>query len=115
MAEIGSITVDCGDAATLAAFWASVLNGKVGDGASVHFATVNGDWAGPGMMFIQVPEGKTAKNRMHLDLAAPDKEAEVVRVVEFGATVLHEKDEWGHQWVTLHDPEGNEFCISEPH
>lgn len=115
MATIGSITVDCGDAAHLAAFWAGALGGEVRDGASVHFAAVATPDAGPGLMFIQVPEGKTAKNRMHLDLAATDRGAEVERLVALGAEHLYDKDEWGHQWTTLADPEGNEFCVSEPH
>lgn len=115
MAAIGSITVDCGDAASLAAFWAGVLGSEVGEGASEHFATVVNPDPGPGMMFIQVPERKTTKNRMHLDLAATDRTAEVERLVALGAEHVHDKDEWGHQWTTLRDPEGNEFCVSHPH
>ena len=68
---------------------------------------------GPVMMFIQVPEAKAAKNRMHLDLSADDRDAEVERLVALGATRIHDKDEWGIQWTTLADPEGNEFCIAE--
>lgn len=64
------------------------------------------------MMFIAVPEGKTVKNRMHLDLQADDRAAEVARLVELGATVVHDKDEWDTRWTTLTDPEGNEFCVA---
>ena len=46
---------------------------------------------------------------------AEDREAEVARLVSLGAEHLHDKDEWGHQWSTLRDPEGNEFCVSGPH
>ena len=66
-------------------------------------------------MFIQVPEGKTVKNRVHLDLDADDVESEVTRAIALGATRIHEKDEFGMHWTTLADPEGNEFCIGSPH
>jgi predicted enzyme related to lactoylglutathione lyase len=66
----------------------------------------------PTMMFIKVPEPKSVKNRVHLDLDASDREAEVERLVGLGATVVHDKDEWGVRWTTLTDPEGNEFCVA---
>ena len=68
------------------------------------------------MMFIAVPEAKSVKNRVHLDLDADDREAEVRRLIELGATHIHDKDEWGISWTTLADPEGNEFCVGQhPH
>jgi len=60
-----------------------------------------------------VPEPKAAKNRMHVDLAAPDREAEVARLVALGATRVADMDEWGYQSTVLHDPEGNEFCVAQ--
>ncbi len=63
-------------------------------------------------MFLKVPEGKTVKNRVHLDLHADDPEAEVTRLLGLGASHVHEKKEWGSQWTTLADPEGNEFCVA---
>ena len=69
---------------------------------------------GTGMLFIPVPEGKTAKNRMHLDLSPETgtRDELVDAAVAAGATVIgdHRTPE-GHGWVTLADPEGNEFCI----
>jgi hypothetical protein len=66
------------------------------------------------MLFIPVPEGKTAKNRMHLDLQPTDctRDEQMERAVALGATVVgdHRKED-GTGWVTLTDPEGNEFCI----
>ena len=66
------------------------------------------------MLFIPVPEGKTAKNRMHLDLRPTDctRDEQVEKALALGATLLgdHRKDD-GTGWVTLADPEGNEFCI----
>ena len=66
------------------------------------------------VLFIEVPEGKTVKNRIHFDLRPVDgtREEEVARVTALGATVLadHRRAD-GSGWFTLADPEGNEFCI----
>jgi hypothetical protein len=68
----------------------------------------------PRVLFQEVPEGKTVKNRMHLDLrvGAERREAEVARLVAAGATELHRASQGPHEWATLADPEGNEFCVS---
>jgi predicted enzyme related to lactoylglutathione lyase len=108
------VTVDCEDAARVAAFWAAALGWEVGARASAEFATVDSPQrpaGAPGWLFFRVPEGKTAKNRMHLDLLADDLDAETARLEGLGARVIHEKEEWGAHWRTLADPEGNEFCV----
>ena len=72
------------------------------------------DLAGaPRVLFQEVPEDKVVKNRVHLDLrpSGGDVEAMRARLVERGATVLHEGQQGPHRWVTMADPEGNEFCI----
>ncbi len=71
------VTFDCADAAALAGFWAAALERTVDDGASADFATIPGS---PGWMFSQVPEAKSAKNRMHVDVSSPDVEVEVQRL-----------------------------------
>jgi predicted enzyme related to lactoylglutathione lyase len=112
--SIAHITFDCGNAADLAAFWSGVTGWSVDPDGSEFFTTVGGADKPPGaplLMFIQVPEAKTAKNRCHLDLGTKDREAEVERLVGLGATLLHEGDEFGVRWTTLADPEGNEFCV----
>jgi predicted enzyme related to lactoylglutathione lyase len=97
----------------LAEFWSAALDRPVdmeGDfAASPFFARLMGT---PPMMFIQVPEAKTVKNRVHLDLGSTDREGEVDRLVGLGATLIHHKEEMGFTWTTLADPEGNEFCIA---
>ena len=112
--SIYSITLDCRDGGQLAAFWAEVLRREVDPEPSEFFASIgrvepDGQ---PVMMFIQVPEPKSGKNRMHLDLGSSDREGEVERLVGLGASVHSEHDEWGTRWTTLTDPEGNEFCIA---
>ncbi len=116
---VASVTFDCANALTVAEFWSAVLDRPIDSGeppASPFFARilpVEGDHRSPMMMFIQVPEAKTVKNRVHLDLGTDDREAEVERLVGLGATRVHDKDEWGVSWTTLADPEGNEFCIAQ--
>ncbi|MGA9344104.1 MAG: VOC family protein [Nocardioidaceae bacterium] len=112
-----NITFDCADPFELARFWSQVVGMPIGDddnpgdpAATVAMQT------GPGLLFIRVPEGKTVKNRTHLDLQPTDRsrDDEVERLIGIGAR-LHEDhrrpEQGGAGWVTLLDPEGNEFCI----
>ncbi|GAA1321914.1 VOC family protein [Streptomyces sanglieri] len=73
----------------------------------------SGAGLGRRLLFQRVPEAKTVKNRLHLDVhAGPERrEAEVERLVGLGATVLREVAEQGGAWTVLSDPEGNEFCV----
>jgi hypothetical protein len=66
------------------------------------------------ILFQLVPESKAVKNRMHLDVWVGEAhvEAEVARLTGSGATFLHRGRQGPHTWVTLADPEGNEFCVS---
>ncbi|HEX5494408.1 MAG TPA: VOC family protein [Mycobacteriales bacterium] len=82
------------------------------EGAAIH---PEGDEPGgtPRIYFQQVPEAKAGKNRVHLDVRIGDDDPETVRarLVERGATVLHTGRQGPHTWVTMADPEGNEFCV----
>ena len=82
------------------------------DGAAVRHP--DGLERAPRLLFQLVPESKTAKNRVHLDLHIGDDDlGEVVeRLRAAGATFLHEGRQGPHTWVTMADPEGNEFCLS---
>ncbi len=114
--HVAAITFDCANALTLSAFWSSAVGRPIDDqgemAASEFFARIPGEGADPLMMFIQVPEEKIAKNRVHLDMHADDRAAEVERLVGLGAVVVHDKHEYGMEWTTLADPEGNEFCVA---
>ena len=67
---------------------------------------------GPLLLFHRVPEGKTVKNRVHLDLATTDSEAQSARLLELGAAKLRDITEDGRlRWTTFADPEGNEFDL----
>jgi hypothetical protein len=112
MLTIEHITFDCADAAVLAGFWSQALRRPVDDGACDYHATIGADGPGPTLMFLQVGEDKTAKNRCHLDLTADDRDAEVRRLADLGAVVRSEHKEHGIHWIVLQDPSGNEFCVS---
>jgi hypothetical protein len=77
-------------------------------------AITSSDPGRPRVLFQFAPEPKTVKNRVHLDLRVGDerREAEVARLVGRGATELWRASQGPHQWVTLADPEGNEFCVA---
>ena len=135
------VTFDANDPEGLAEFWAQVL-GYVAESPPDGWATwedwardqaipedrwndasaiVDPDGAGPRIFFQRVPEAKTAKNRVHLDVrAAPGLDAdarrlrlraEAERLIAAGGTKLYELEERGQFWITMQDPEGNEFCL----
>ncbi|KQX10510.1 hypothetical protein ASC82_22800 [Streptomyces sp. Root431] len=74
---------------------------------------VNGAGLGRRILFQQVPEPKTVKNRVHVDVHAEPgtRDTEVTRLEGLGATVLRRVAEQGGSWVVMADPEGNEFCV----
>jgi hypothetical protein len=77
------------------------------------FALVDPDGHGPRMFIQKVPEGKTAKNRMHLDVIVgkENMRRRADELVSLGGTFVGEYEEPGGHWVVMHDPEGNEFCL----
>ncbi len=105
-----AISVDGSDIARLAQFWADVLDRPVSPGATGSFAAI--DTAnGLRLMFHQVPEAKTVKNRLHPDLAASDYELETDRLIKLGAVKLNDYEQGSSRWTTFADPEGNEFDL----
>jgi hypothetical protein len=81
---------------------------------TVGAALTSPDPGRPRLLFQRVPEAKTGKNRVHLDVrvGADRQEAEVERLKALGATELWRASQGPFAWVTLADPEGNEFCVS---
>ncbi len=110
--RLHNVTFDAIDAAALATFWGAVLDRAVAAGANEAFATIERTPTAPAFLFIKVPEAKTAKNRVHLDLDCDDLDAERRHLESLGARFVHEKDEFGLRWMTFRDPEGNEFCVA---
>ena len=124
--RIASVTLDCADALTVGRFWSAALGRPLDPDASSEFAAIGFagrrdrvGWAAaergddPTWIFAKVPEPKTAKNRMHLDVIAADPEAEVARLVDLGATRVADVEQYGYTWTVMADPEGNEFCVAK--
>jgi len=123
--SVASMTFDCADARVVGEFWSAALGRPLDPGASSDFAAIGfagrrdtAGWAPlesgdqPTWLFVRVPEPKTAKNRLHLDVAAADVEAEIERLVGLGATRVADAEEYGYTWTVMSDPEGNEFCVA---
>ena len=103
--------IDCADPAGLARFWAEALDYKTlpGDDPD-EAAIVPKSGQGTQLAFFRVPDEKSVKNRLHLDLRPEDQAAEVERILALGATKV-DIGQGSPSWVVLADPEGNEFCI----
>ncbi|MGN6574457.1 MAG: VOC family protein [Nocardioides sp.] len=118
--------VDCQDPKKQAMWWAQALDWTVIHESDQECVIVP-SWAdddvirqtpwervGPGMVFVPVPEGKSVKNRLHIDLAphvSQDREAEIERLVRLGASRVDVGQSDAAGWAVLADPEGNEFCV----
>lgn len=111
-AFIFNVTFDSAEPRTHAAFW-SAVTGYEPLVEEDDFVTLQApDKRGVRrILFFRVPEPKTAKNRMHVDLASKDPESEVARLVELGATRVEYREGHGTSWTVMLDPEGNEFCV----
>jgi catechol 2,3-dioxygenase-like lactoylglutathione lyase family enzyme len=120
-----SIVIDCRDVRAQSRWWADALGWAVAYESEDEVALVPQhaitkaketpvDEQGPGLVFVPVPEGKTVKNRLHIDVApraSDDQAAEVQRLLDLGASRIDIGQDAGSSWVVLADPEGNEFCV----
>jgi hypothetical protein len=131
MAALRDVVVDCSHPAPLARWWAATLDGyRVAPYDDAELARLHAEGVedpeddptvlvepdpaarpgaapGPRIWFQRVPEPKTVKNRVHLDLTVPDLRVGVAELVGRGASLVAEHD----GWVVLADPEGDEFCV----
>ena len=109
---IDTLTIDCADPIRVAEFWCSALGYELVE-ADEHDAEIR-DPSGAGwpLLFQVVPEGKSVKNRFHLDIrASASMAAEVERLKGFGAMEQGFVEEGGSFWTVMLDVEGNEFCV----
>lgn len=121
VATVFTVTVDCRNAYELSEWWKPVLgyeDDPTDPNLPGHTECLIRDPAGTGVsiLFIEVPEPRTVKNRVHLDLrpAEDHRDVELERLLAHGATVVEDhrgKNGPGSGWVWLADPEGNDFCI----
>ncbi len=117
MLDIRTITVDCADPYRQAVFWSEATGWQEDPDDPNNPDDPEGRIVSPhgiSLLFIPVPEGKVVKNRVHLDLkpTSRSRDEEVTRLLGIGATLVedHRRPD-GTGWVTLADPEGNEFCV----
>ncbi|MFJ7278838.1 VOC family protein [Kitasatospora sp. NPDC098663] len=106
------VTIDCADPHGLAQFWAQALDGTLGEDDNPGDEEAVVESAGASLLFIRVPDGKSVKNRVHLDLQPQDRsrDEEVERLVALGATVLGDhRTPDGKGWVTLGDPNTRDY------
>ena len=126
MAQIKDVVFDCEHPASVARFWAQAIDGyevapyDEEELARLRAMGIDDPEDDPGVLveppevsmprlyFQKVPESKRVKNRVHLELSAHDREGEVARLIGLGATEVYRCEDW----VTLQDPEANEFCIT---
>jgi predicted enzyme related to lactoylglutathione lyase len=109
------LVLDCADPESLGSFWAAALRYDRVGGVGNYVLLVPRGEAGPNLLLQQVPELKTTKNRMHLDIEIADIEAEAGRLEQLGARRLEAqaRSEHGSRWYLMADPEGNEFCVCD--
>ena len=121
-----TLVVDCHDVRRQASWWAEALDWMVIHESDKECVIVP-SWAddamiertpwervGPGMVFVPVSEGKSLKNRLHIDLAphtSQDRDTEIERLERLGATRMNVGQPETGSWTVLADPEGNEFCV----
>lgn len=111
--RIAALSLDAADAPALAAFWCEVLGWRVVDQDETGVSIAAPDGSGPTMDLLVVPEAKTVKNRLHLDLRADGSTTaqELDRLLALGAVPADVGQGPDVSWVVLADPEGNEFCL----
>jgi predicted enzyme related to lactoylglutathione lyase len=114
-ASVGYLVIDATDPARLATFWCAMLgvevDSSIGDG---QFIVLSPTKDGLAVGFQKVPEQKTSKNRVHLDLVVEDLDAATTEIEQLGGRWLEPgttRDLEGFQWRIMSDPEGNEFDI----
>ena len=109
------LVIDARDPRSIARFWAAVLDQQVLYESDDEVIVGSDEHSYPGLCFVPVPEHKTLKNRLHIDLDPDNRDAEVERITALGARRADVGQGFDVSWVVLADPEGNEFCVLRPH
>ncbi|WP_158058725.1 VOC family protein [Halorussus halophilus] len=132
MASIANITFACEDPEALAEFWAAAVDYEIqeappglleaieaeGGDPNRAAAAIDPAGEGPRLFFKKMARSSPEHIPIHLDLSADDRESEVERLTELGATEVETKTEttgpYTETWTVMHDPEGNGFCVQSP-
>ena len=115
--RIQCVCIDTTDPLRLATFWQAALGWRLEAGPGGNEVVLEPpegspeDGVAPDLLFLRVPEAKSGKNRLHLDLRPADQAAEVARLEGLGARRADVGQGPQVTWVVLTDPDGNEFCV----
>jgi predicted enzyme related to lactoylglutathione lyase len=114
--SVHHIVIDTHDLEGLASFWAQALHWQVLSVREREVVVGPAEDAQVGLCFMPVTEPKAVKNRLHLDLttSADDRDSEIERLLNLGATRVDIGQTGDESWTVLADPEGNEFCVVRP-
>ncbi|MBI4884713.1 MAG: VOC family protein [Actinobacteria bacterium] len=105
------LTLDVLDLDRQTTFWCEAFGYKHQGGVAQYHSLGDPADKMPKLLLQRVPEAKAAKNRLHIDFHVADVDAEAARIEALGATRVARREEFGLHWVTMQDPEGNEFCL----
>ena len=108
----GMITTDTADPEPLATWWAEQTGASIVQNHDGYFLVVAGGTLPLLLAFQKVPDPTPGKNLVHVDFTAVDLDAEVDRLVAAGATLVGRRGDDNFHWVTLADPQGNQFCVA---
>ena len=109
---LGMVTVDTTDAEALAGWWAEQTGSEIAETNDGWFVVVAGGSLPLMLAFQKVEEVTPGKNRLHLDLMAPDLDAEVERLQAAGAGLVGRRGDESFAWATMTDPHGNQFDVA---
>lgn len=113
--NVAMVTTDTTDAMALASWWATATGAEVGDTNDGWYVMVSGGELPVTLAFQKVDQVSPGKNRLHLDLLTDDLDGAADQLVAAGATLVERRGDDNFRWITLADPDGNEFCIAQGH
>jgi catechol 2,3-dioxygenase-like lactoylglutathione lyase family enzyme len=112
--SIQKVAIDCNDLDGMTTFWARMTGYEVVEGDEAYRLLAHRDGRKPELFLQKVPEPRTEKNRLHIDLiAGADVEAAAAVAESLGATRIQRHDDPAISWIVMADPEGNQFCLDE--
>lgn len=113
---LGAITFDSREPEPLAAWWAERFGARIDATNDGFFVTVSGGALPCGLAFQRVDDPTPGKNRLHLDvMASGDLDEQAAELVAAGAVLVGKRAIGDFEWITLEDPDGNEFCLAGQH